>query len=124
MSFNSQFVLFQDVLVNKDFEEIFKQVKEQLPNIKMKHGGMEPPQKPKAKIHPMVKLMNYIEKNNLKLIDFFSQLDKDGSMCISYEEFEQGLEVNIICIKCDKRCTNKNVNLQGKFIKPDKTKQS
>ncbi|XP_076108096.1 uncharacterized protein LOC143076250 isoform X3 [Mytilus galloprovincialis] len=85
---------FEDVLVNKDFEEIFKQVKEQLPNIKMKHGGMEPPQKPKAKIHPMVKLMNYIEKNNLKLIDFFSQLDKDGSMCISYDEFEQGLEEN------------------------------
>ncbi|XP_052075334.1 leucine-rich repeat-containing protein 74B-like isoform X3 [Mytilus californianus] len=85
---------FEDVLVNKDFEEVFKQVKEQLPNIKMKHGGMEPPQKPKAKIHPMVKLMNYIEKNNLKLIDFFSQLDKDGSMCISYEEFEQGLEEN------------------------------
>ena len=56
---------------------------------------MEPPQKPKAKVHPMVKLMNYIEKNNLKLIDFFSQLDKDGSMCISYEEFEQGLEVNL-----------------------------
>ncbi|VDI69915.1 Hypothetical predicted protein [Mytilus galloprovincialis] len=85
---------FEDVLVNKDFEEVFKQVKEQLPNIKMKHGGMEPPQKPKAKIHPMVKLMNYIEKNNLKLIDFFSQLDKDGSMCISYDEFEQGLEEN------------------------------
>jgi len=86
----------QDILVNKDFEDIFKQVKEQLPNIKMKHGGMEPPQKPKAKVHPMVKLMNYIEKNNLKLIDFFSQLDKDGSMCISYDEFEQGLEVNKI----------------------------
>lgn len=85
---------FEDILVNKDFEEIFKQVKEQLPNIKMKHGGMEPPQKPKAKVHPMVKLMNYIEKNNLKLIDFFSQLDKDGSMCISYDEFEQGLEEN------------------------------
>jgi hypothetical protein len=66
----------QDILVNKDFEDIFKQVKEQLPNIKMKHGGMEPPQKPKAKVHPMVKLMNYIEKNNIKLIDFFSQLDK------------------------------------------------
>ena len=87
----------QDILVNKDFEDIFKQVKEQLPNIKMKHGGMEPPQKPKAKVHPMVKLMNYIEKNNLKLIDFFSQLDKDGSMCISYDEFEQGLEVIINC---------------------------
>jgi hypothetical protein len=40
----------QDILVNKDFEDIFKQVKEQLPNIKMKHGGMEPPQKPKAKV--------------------------------------------------------------------------
>jgi hypothetical protein len=59
----------QDILVNKDFEDIFKQVKEQLPNIKMKHGGMEPPQKPKAKVHPMVKY--YLnEKGKVKLYIF------------------------------------------------------
>lgn len=59
----------------------------------MKHGGMEPPKKPKAPVHPMVKLANYIQKNNLRLVDFFNKFDKDGSMSVTYEEFEQGIEV-------------------------------
>ncbi|KAK3085063.1 hypothetical protein FSP39_023665 [Pinctada imbricata] len=83
---------FSDILVNKDFEDIFKQVQEQLPDIKMRHGGMEPPMKPRARIHPMIKLTNYIEKNNLRLVEFFNKFDKDGSMSVTYEEFEQGIE--------------------------------
>lgn len=85
--------MFQDILVNKDFDDIFKQVQEQVPDIKMRHGGMEPPKKPRARIHPMVKLTNYIEKNNLRLVDFFNKFDKDGSMSVTYEEFQQGIEV-------------------------------
>ncbi|XP_061162221.1 leucine-rich repeat-containing protein 74B-like isoform X3 [Saccostrea echinata] len=83
---------FKDILVNKDFDDIFKQVQEQIPDIKMRHGGMEPPKKPRARIHPMVKLTNYIEKNNLRLVDFFNKFDKDGSMSVTYEEFQQGIE--------------------------------
>nr|XP_034337823.1 leucine-rich repeat-containing protein 74B isoform X6 [Crassostrea gigas] len=83
---------FKDILVNKDFDDIFKQVQEQVPDIKMRHGGMEPPKKPRARIHPMVKLTNYIEKNNLRLVDFFNKFDKDGSMSVTYEEFQQGIE--------------------------------
>lgn len=79
--------------MNKDFDDIFKQVQEQVPDIKMRHGGMEPPKKPRARIHPMVKLTNYIEKNNLRLVDFFNKFDKDGSMSVTYEEFQQGIEV-------------------------------
>jgi len=41
----------------------------------------------------MVKLANYIQKNNLRLVDFFNKFDKDGSMSVTYEEFEQGIEV-------------------------------
>ena len=79
--------------MNKDFEEIFKQVQEQLPQLKMRHGGMEPPLKPKARMHPMVKLMAYIDKNNLRLVDFFNKFDKDGSMSVTHDEFRQGLKV-------------------------------
>ena len=56
---------------------------------------MEPPQKPKAKVHPMVKLVNYIEKHELRLVDFFNKFDKDGSMSVTHEEFVEGIEVNI-----------------------------
>lgn len=41
----------------------------------------------------MVKLQNYIDKHNLKLIDFFQKFDKDGSMSVSHEEFADGIQV-------------------------------
>jgi len=56
-------------------------------------SGLEPPPKPKARLHPMVKLQNYIDKHNLKLIDFFQKFDKDGSMSVSHEEFADGIQV-------------------------------
>ncbi|XP_053374992.1 leucine-rich repeat-containing protein 74A-like isoform X2 [Mercenaria mercenaria] len=83
---------FNDILVNKDFEDVFKQVQEQIPDIQLTHGGMEPPPKPKAKVHPMVKLVNYIEKHELRLVDFFNKFDKDGSMSVTHEEFVEGIE--------------------------------
>lgn len=86
---------FQDVLVNKDFQELFKQVKEQFPQLHLHHGGMEPPLKPKARMHPMVKLMSYIDKNNLRLVDFFNKFDKDGSLSITHEQFRIGLKVGL-----------------------------
>ncbi|XP_070205803.1 leucine-rich repeat-containing protein 74B-like isoform X2 [Littorina saxatilis] len=82
---------FSDVLVNSDFEAIFQQVKDQLPGLTARHGGTEPPLKPKARVHPMVKLMTYIDKNNLRLVDFFNKFDKDGSMSVTHDEFRQGL---------------------------------
>lgn len=83
---------FQAVLVNKDFEEIFKQVQEQLPELKMRHGGMEPPLKPKARVHPMVKVMAYITSHNIRIVDFFNKFDTDGNMSVTHDEFKQGLK--------------------------------
>ncbi|XP_078336521.1 uncharacterized protein LOC111138432 isoform X1 [Crassostrea virginica] len=104
---------FKDILVNKDFDDIFKQVQEQIPDIKMRHGGMEPPKKPRARIHPMVKLTNYIEKNNLRLVDFFNKFDKDGSMSVTYEEFQQGIE----CARAALQKLVKSESLQDTGIK-------
>lgn len=83
--------------MNKDFEDIYKQVQEQLPNLKLTHGGMEPPPKPKALVHPMMKLASYIEKHDLRMIDFFNKFDKDGSMSVTHEEFVEGIEVVYCC---------------------------
>nr|XP_006822346.1 PREDICTED: uncharacterized protein C14orf166B homolog isoform X1 [Saccoglossus kowalevskii] len=83
---------FSDIQVNKDFDELFMQLKEVRPDIKVKHGGSEEEKKKKAKVNPMQKLQKYIQKNNLRLVDFFNKFDKDGSMSVSYEEFREGLE--------------------------------
>ncbi|KAL8594491.1 hypothetical protein ACOMHN_024936 [Nucella lapillus] len=82
---------FSDILVDKDFEAIFQQVQQQLPDLKMRHAGMEAPLKPKARMHPMMKVMAYIDKNNMRLVDFFNKFDKDGSMSVTHDEFRQGL---------------------------------
>lgn len=93
-------------MVNSDFLDIFRQLKEQLPGLKLMHGGDTQPKKPKIKIHPMIKLKNYIEKNNLRLVDFFNKFDKDNSMSVTREEFAQGIEV------CIERCSYSELNKQ------------
>ena len=50
--------------------------------------------KPKIKIHPIVKLKNWFEKHHMKLIDFFTKFDKDGSMTVSRDEFKSGILVH------------------------------
>jgi hypothetical protein len=63
------------------------------PHIEVKTGCDGIKLKPKVKIHPIVKLRNYLEKHHLKLIDFFSKFDKDGSLTVTKEEFRSGLAV-------------------------------
>ncbi|XP_033123315.1 leucine-rich repeat-containing protein 74B-like isoform X2 [Anneissia japonica] len=83
---------FLNIQVNKDFDELFKELKELRPDMKVKHGGMQEEVKPKARLNPMVKLYRYIQKNNLRFMDFFNKVDKDGSMSVTYDEFEEGLK--------------------------------
>lgn len=92
---------FSRILVNEDFEEQFKQLKEMLPEIKCRHGGDDIPKRPEIKIHPMVKLANYIEENNLRMIDFFMKFDDDRSMSVTREEFAQGIVDNDIPLSED-----------------------
>ncbi|XP_033628427.1 leucine-rich repeat-containing protein 74B-like isoform X1 [Asterias rubens] len=82
---------FSGIQVNKDFEDLFNELKEIRPNVKVHHGGMKEAVKPKLKLNPMLKLQRYIQKNNLRLVDFFNKFDKDGSMSVTYAEFEEGL---------------------------------
>jgi len=91
---------FNDVMVNKDFSDIWKQVEETFPSIKLTHGATkrkdvlssEPMLRPKRQVHPMAKLIAYITSHKVQLTDFFQRFDKDGNMNISRDEFKQGLE--------------------------------
>jgi hypothetical protein len=83
---------FSDIVVDKFFREEYKTFQDTFPHIKVKTGSDELKLKPKIRLHPIVKLKNYIEKNNLKLIDFFNKFDKDGSMIITKQEFRVGLD--------------------------------
>ncbi|XP_074643963.1 uncharacterized protein LOC141900812 isoform X3 [Tubulanus polymorphus] len=83
---------FSDILVNQDFHDIYKQVKENLPELTCKLGSDGMPEKPKFRVHPMIKLKNYIEKQDLRLVDVFNKWDKDKSMSVTVEEFIAGVE--------------------------------
>ncbi|XP_064612772.1 leucine-rich repeat-containing protein 74B-like isoform X1 [Liolophura sinensis] len=87
-----EFLDFHDIQVNKDFEELLQQVQVQYPELKVVHGGTELIKKSKVKLHPMLKLRNYIDRHNIRMIDFFNKFDKDGSLSVSREEFVHGLE--------------------------------
>ena len=52
--------------------------------------------KPKKQLNPMVKLQRFIQKNNLRLVDFFNDFDTDGSMSVTYDEFTIGLKVGLV----------------------------
>ncbi|GAB1598040.1 leucine-rich repeat-containing protein 74B [Argonauta hians] len=83
---------FQNTHVNKDFEDLLQQVKEKIPNIKVIYGCQEAPKKPKAVIHPMARLVRYLDDNNIRLADCFGTFDEDGSMTVTHEEFIKGIE--------------------------------
>lgn len=83
---------FSGIIVDKYFREEFKNFKTTFPKIEVKTGCDGIKLKPKITIHPIVKLRNYIEKHHLKLIDFFSKFDKDGSMSVTRQEFQDGVK--------------------------------
>eukprot|EP00106_Octopus_bimaculoides_P001937 XP_014769379.1 PREDICTED: leucine-rich repeat-containing protein 74B-like [Octopus bimaculoides] len=83
---------FQHTHVDKDFEDLLNKIKEKLPDIKVIYGCQEAPKKPKAVIHPMARLVRYLDDNNIRLADCFGTFDEDGSMTVTHEEFIKGIE--------------------------------
>lgn len=90
---------FSEIFVDKFFYEEYKVFQGVLPNCKVRTGNDGVILKPKVKIHPIVKLRNFFDKKNMKLSDFFTKYDKDGSMTVSRSEFRSGVNVNSILIK-------------------------
>ncbi|XP_068750349.1 leucine-rich repeat-containing protein 74B-like [Montipora capricornis] len=84
---------FRDITVNNDFLELCKEVQQMRPNIKINHGGPGGAAfKPKTRPSPMKILKNWIEDNQMRLLDLFNTLDKDKSMNITVKEFADGLK--------------------------------
>lgn len=81
---------FSDILVNNDFFDIFKKVKEQIPKMHLHHGGDGIPNRPKARVHPLNKVKNYLEKYNIRPMELFN--DSEHSMRVSRIDFVRGIQ--------------------------------
>ena len=64
-----------------------------MPDVRVTYHGEIAQKKQKQSVHPMTKLKNFIERQNIRLLDFFNMLDTDHSMSISRQEFAEGIEV-------------------------------
>ncbi|XP_074637082.1 uncharacterized protein LOC141895203 isoform X1 [Acropora palmata] len=84
---------FRDITVNNDFMQLCKEVQQMRPELKIKHGGSGgAPFKTNSRPSPMKILKNWIEDNQMRLLDLFNTLDKDKSMNITVKEFADGLK--------------------------------
>lgn len=85
-------LFLKEIIVDKYFRDELKNFQTAFPNIEIHTGCDGIKLKPKARIHPIVKLRNFIEKHHIKLLDFFNKFDKDGSMSVSRNEFRYGIK--------------------------------
>lgn len=92
-SLNERKFLLKEIIVDKYFRDEYKSFQALFPHIEVRTGCDGIKLRPKIRIHPVVKLRNYIEKHNIKLIDFFNKFDKDGSMTVTKVEFKEGILV-------------------------------
>ncbi|XP_070577253.1 leucine-rich repeat-containing protein 74A-like isoform X2 [Ptychodera flava] len=86
-----------DILITIEFEDILKEILEMKPDLKIEHGGTGGYSKhnrevKKVIVDPMAHLLDYVQKNNLRLLDLFQRFDKDKSMSVSKEEFKRGIQ--------------------------------
>lgn len=85
--------------MNNDFVELCKEVQQLRPNMKIRYGGTGGAAfKPKPRPSPMKILKNWIEDNQMRLLDLFNTLDKDKSMNITVKEFADGLKVIVFAL--------------------------
>ncbi|KAK3731414.1 hypothetical protein QZH41_003596 [Actinostola sp. cb2023] len=87
---------FVDVPVNAEFEDLLEDVLDARPNLNVICGaamkGKDRVKKLKNNVDVLNLLLEYIELRGLRMVDFFRQLDKDGSRKISRSEFMAGVK--------------------------------
>lgn len=93
---------FSGIQINQSFMELLKEVNELLPKLIVYHGGLGgSPQKAADRPKPMKVLRDHIQKNNMRVLDFFKRMDKDASKAITIEEFVAGLQETGIPLRKD-----------------------
>ncbi|KAM3936901.1 leucine-rich repeat-containing protein 74B [Leptodactylus fuscus] len=83
---------FSDIVVNKEFDDLYAAVKTTMPNLSIKLGGNSDMFKRTIhKADPMNKIKEYIKKNNLQAADLFAKMDEEKSDLVTHEDFERNL---------------------------------
>ncbi|KAM8961903.1 leucine-rich repeat-containing protein 74B [Pelodytes ibericus] len=93
---------FSDIVVNKEFEDLYNTLKAAMPNLSIKHGGNSDVFKGyRMKADPINKVRQYIKENNLQLSELFGLKGNDKSIVMKHEEFQQELMATGILIPQD-----------------------
>ncbi|XP_018116886.1 leucine-rich repeat-containing protein 74B isoform X1 [Xenopus laevis] len=83
---------FSDILVNKEFDDLYNTLKTALPNLSVKHGGNPDMFKKQVpKLDPMKKVIQYIKEHNLQMDALANVLEEEKSSPMTYEEFQKHL---------------------------------
>ncbi|XP_063313135.1 leucine-rich repeat-containing protein 74B isoform X1 [Pelobates fuscus] len=91
---------FCDIVVNKEFDDLYSALKETMPNLSIKHGGnADLFKRSSMKADPLDIVRQYIKENSLHPAEMFTQTDKSNLM--NYEEFQQELTATGIIIPKD-----------------------
>ncbi|KAG9487306.1 hypothetical protein GDO78_007260 [Eleutherodactylus coqui] len=81
---------FSEIVVNKQFDDLYAAVKTTLPNLSIRLGGNSDMFKRTTyKADPISKVKEYIKKNNLQATGLFENMDEEKSRRVTYEDFER-----------------------------------
>ncbi|XP_075687107.1 uncharacterized protein LOC142656102 isoform X2 [Rhinoderma darwinii] len=83
---------FSDIVVNKQFDDLYAIVKTTMPNLSIKLGGNS--DMFKRTIHtadPMSKLKEYSKENNLQLTELLAKMDEEKSALVTHEDFKRNI---------------------------------
>ncbi|XP_075260664.1 uncharacterized protein LOC142352151 isoform X2 [Convolutriloba macropyga] len=90
-----QEIYFDDILVNKDFDEQLAKLHEIHPSIQVFAGGHEEERRKKAPAyldHPLLKIKKYCQEKEINLLELYQQADKEQTLNISKDEFRSVLQ--------------------------------
>ncbi|XP_075070762.1 uncharacterized protein LOC142159852 [Mixophyes fleayi] len=92
---------FSDIVVNKQFDDLYNTMKTTMPNLCIKLGGNSDLfKRPFPKADPMHKVKQHVKENNLQLAELFGKMNEDKSALMTHEDFERNLiSTGIIMLK-------------------------
>ncbi|XP_048467624.1 leucine-rich repeat-containing protein 74B isoform X2 [Rhincodon typus] len=84
---------FSDIRVNKDFEDLFNDVKQHVPKLVVKHEkNADLFKKPRSKADPLTKLKEFMKVHHLQLEHFLDNFDITENRFINLKDFRASLE--------------------------------
>ncbi|KAM4690549.1 leucine-rich repeat-containing protein 74A [Rhinophrynus dorsalis] len=80
-----------NVLVNPQFLRLLEAAAISRPALRVLYAGKQGfiARKPAGRVDPMKVIQNYLDERKLRLLDFFKNMDKDGSMRIPVSDFRR-----------------------------------